>query len=380
MRNAESNASIDSNLLIREESSMRRSSLTWFVIAAAATGSPLGAQSLLYRPPNLGGTWVADAGVVQFNFLHRFYVSPGPQHFVVNYPTFTLAAGLGHQVAFGALFATRSNLVAVTSGSQSTNETELYARWRVYGAEGRPGFAVAVTPAYNFLAKSVDGEVGVDWTQGPLTLHGAARAMSRRLGQSGNSAAAFAGGFNARLNQYIGVSADVGSFTSPSVRAAWSAAIDVLIPGSPHTFSLQASNATSATIQGASEGVSPPLVLSNVLYGFEFTIPIHLKRFAPWFHGRPKAITLGAPAGTPVAAEIRISSLKFATDTVRIAAGQSVRWVNGDPVEHTVSFDVDPGSPLIPPNASFIHRFDKPGTYSYHCTPHPFMTGVVIVR
>lgn len=337
----------------------------------------LGAQSLMYRPPNLGGTWVPDGGVVQFNFVHRFYVDPGPDHAVVNFPNFTFAAGFGHQLAVGVRFATRSLLVGSGSGSSSTNETELYGRWRLYGAEGRPGFGVAITPAYNLLAKSMDGELGLDWTRGSLTLHGAARAMSRRLGQQGNAAAAFAGGLNARLTQYVALSADVGSFVSPTVRAAWSAAINFLIPGSPHTFSLQASNAISGTIQGNSEGISSP---KNVLYGFEFTIPLHLKRFSPWFHGRPKPVTLGAPAGTPVAAEIRISSLKFGTDTVRIAAGQSVRWVNGDPVEHTVSFDVEPGSPLIPPNASYIHRFDKPGTYPYHCTPHPFMTGVVIVR
>ncbi|HEV2751916.1 MAG TPA: plastocyanin/azurin family copper-binding protein, partial [Gemmatimonadales bacterium] len=102
----------------------------------------------------------------------------------------------------------------------------------------------------------------------------------------------------------------------------------------------------------------------------------------PWFHGRPKPVQLGAPVGTPVAAEIRIMSLKFPGDTVRISAGQAVRWVNGDPVEHTVTFEggSEAGSPVIPPNASYVHRFDKPGTYTYHCTPHPFMTGVVIVR
>ena len=352
---------------------------TLFAMLTVMGAAPLGAQSLLYRPPNLGGTWVPDGGVVQFNFVHRFYVSPGPSHTVVNYPNFTLAAGFGHQVSLGAHFATRS-LAGTFSGAQSSNETEVYGRWRVHGVEGQPGFAVAITPAYNLLAKSADGELGVEWTQGPLTLHGAGRVVSRRLGQSGDAAAAVAGGFNARLNQYIGVSADVGSFVSPTTRAAWSAAINFLIPGSPHTFSLQASNAASTSIQGNSNGVSTSSALSNVLYGFEFTIPLHLKRFSPWFHGRPKPVTLGAPAGTPVAAEIRISSLKFATDTVRIAPGQSVRWVNGDPVEHTVSFDVEPGSPLIPPNASYIHRFDKPGTYPYHCTPHPFMTGVVIVR
>jgi plastocyanin len=337
---------------------------------------PLSAQSLLYRPPNLGGTWVSEAGVVQFNFLHRFYVSPGPSHSVVNFPTFTLATGLGHQVDIGTHFATKS-IAGLGDTAQSSNETEVYARWRLLGAEGKPGFAVAVTPAYNFLAKSADGEVSVDWTQGSLTLHGAARGMSRRLGESGTSAAAFAGGVNARLNQYVGVSADVGTFVSPSVRAAWSAAINVLIPGSPHTFSLQASNATSATIQGGSEGITSP---KSILYGFEFTIPLHLKRFAPWFHGTPKT-AVPPPAAAGVAADVRMAVYKFGTDSVTISAGQAVRWINDDPVEHTVTFDgTEGGSPVLPHNGTFIHRFEKPGRYTYHCTPHPFMKGVVIVR
>ncbi|HKW41324.1 MAG TPA: plastocyanin/azurin family copper-binding protein [Gemmatimonadales bacterium] len=353
-----------------------RATLSFLLVGMAG---PLSGQSLLYRPPNLGGTWVPDAGVVQFNFVHRFYVSPGPSHAVVNFPNFTIAAGFPGRVALGAHFATRSLLVGTGNGAQSSNETELFGRWRVYGAEGRPGFGVAVTPAYNLLAKSFDGEVGLDWTRGALTLHGAGRAVSRRLGQSGKSAAAFAGGFNARLNQYVAVSADAGSFVSPTVRAAWSAALNLLIPGSPHTFSLQASNATSASIQGTSEGISSP---KNILYGFEFTIPLHLKRFSPWFHKSPKAVTLGAPPGTAVAAEVRMSALKFAGETVPISAGQAVRWTNADPVEHTVTFDggTEAGSPVIPPNASYIHRFDRPGTYPYHCTPHPFMKGVIVVR
>ena len=350
----------------------------WFAsLLLVAVAAPLGAQSLLYRPPNLGGTWVPDAGVVQFNFVHRFYVSPGPSHSVVNFPNFTIATGVGHQVGFGAHFATRSVLVGTGSGAGSFNETELYGRWRVYGAEGRPGFGVAVTPAYNLLAKSLDGEVGIDWTQGALTLHGAGRAMSRRLGQSGKGAVAFASGLNARLNPYVGLSADVGSFVSPTVRAAWSAAINLLIPGSPHTFSLQASNAPSGSIQGISEGISSP---KNVLYGFEFTIPLHLKRFAPWFHGSSKtAVPPAKVAG--VAADVRMTTYKFGDDSVTIAVGQVVRWINDDPVEHTVTFEgAEPGSPSIPTNGTFIHRFDRPGVYRYHCTPHPFMKGVVIVK
>ncbi len=132
---------------------MKRVSFALLTLAAVA---PLQAQSLLYRPPNLGGTWVPDGGVVQFNFVHRFYVTPGPSHSVINFPNFTLAAGFGHQAAFGAHFATRS-IVGLGSGALSTNETEVYGRWRVHGVEGQPGFAVAVTPAYNLLAKRPAG-------------------------------------------------------------------------------------------------------------------------------------------------------------------------------------------------------------------------------
>jgi plastocyanin len=347
---------------------MKHASFALLLLAAAA---PLGAQSLLYRPPNLGGTWVPDGGVVQFNFIHRFYVAPSAgSHKVTNFPTFTLAVGLGHDLAIGTHYGTNS---VVVQNPYRPNETEVYARWRVIGAEGKDGFAVSLTPAYNFAAHSADGELGVDYTIGRLTLSGAARGMSKPLGID-TARVAFAGGAAARLTDYIAVSADVGSFVSPTVRAAWSVALNFLIPGSPHTFSFQASNATTSTMEGNSIG------FNTMLYGFEFTIPLHLKRFSPWFHRSPKPVALGTP-GAAVAAQISVAALKFTTDTVTIAAGQAVRWTNRDPVEHTVTFDgAEPGSPPIPPSGSYVHRFDTRGTYTYHCTPHPFMKGVVVVR
>ncbi len=284
------------------------------VLALLVSAAPaLGAQSLLYRAPDLGGTWTPDGGVVQFNFLHRFYVSPGPAHAVVNYPTFTLALGLGGRAALGARFATRSP-AGTGAGAQSTNETETYMRWRPLGREGAPGLTVAVTPAYSWLAHSAAGELAADWTRGPVTLQGAVRGVSRRLGRRGDAAAALAGGLVARLNSYIAVSADLGSFVSPAGRAAWSAALDFLIPGTP-------------------------------------------------------------------AAEVRLANFRFDRDSVTVAAGALVRWTNTDPVAHTVTFEADEsGSPLIPTNGSYVRRFDRPGRYAYHCTPHPFMKGVVVVR
>jgi len=343
----------------------------WFALLTLAVAAPLNAQSLLYRPPNLGGTWVPDPSVVQFNFVHRFYVADASgAHKITNFPTFTFALGLGNELGIGMHYGTNSFVV---QNPYRPNETEVYARWRVIGTEGKQGFAVSFTPAYNFAAHSADGELGVDYTIGRLTLSGAARGMSKAFGID-TARAAFAGGAAARLTDYIAVSADVGSFVTPTVRAAWSVALNVLIPGSPHTFSFQASNATTSTIEGNSIG------FGKMLYGFEFTIPLHLKRFAPWFHGKPRPSAVG-DVSAPVAATVRLAAYKFATDTVTIAAGQAVRWVNDDPVEHTVTFDgAEPGSPLIPANGSFVHRFDRAGRYAYHCTPHPFMKGVVIVK
>src|SRR5437660_11838871 len=116
---------------------MKRVSLALLVLAAPPVATPLAAQSLLYRPPNLGGTWVPDGGVVQFNFLHRFYVFPGPPQFVENHPTLTLVAVFGNKIASGGRFATKS--ITGGGGGKSDNATELSARWIADGAEGRPG-------------------------------------------------------------------------------------------------------------------------------------------------------------------------------------------------------------------------------------------------
>src|SRR5213594_1410796 len=246
VRNAELKCKVDPT----GRSLMKHASLA-VLAAVALAAAPLRAQSLLYRPPNLGGTWVADPGVVQFNFLHRFHVSEGPVSEVQNFPTFTLATGLGHGIGIGWHFGTNS---IVGPGRLTNNESEWFVRWRATGVEGRKGINVAVTAAYNELAQSGDGEIGVDYTVGRLTLSGAARGMTHPFREP-DAKAALAGGFVARLTDYIAVSADIGSRVSPTPRAAWSAAINFLIPGSPHTFSLQASNAATSTIQGNSQGL-----------------------------------------------------------------------------------------------------------------------------
>ncbi|MBI4513842.1 MAG: plastocyanin, partial [Gemmatimonadetes bacterium] len=55
--------------------------------------------------------------------------------------------------------------------------------------------------------------------------------------------------------------------------------------------------------------------------------------------------------------------------------------LNGDAVAHTVTADEGSwGSPLIEPGGMFQRTFDEPGRYTYHCVPHPFMKGVIVVE
>lgn len=342
----------------------------------ALLAAPVSAQSLLFRSPNLSGTWVPEPGVVQFNFLHRFYVSGAPAHSVINFPTFTLAVGLPAHLGLGLRYATHAD---AQTGS-GTNETELYARWqRRFG--GSHPVTFALTPAYNTASKGLDGEVGLDWTTGPLTLLGAVRGMSKAYGLD-TARVALAGGAVVRLNSYVGLSGDVASLlaTRPGESAAWSVGLVFAIPNSPHTFSLQASNVDVNTIEGSSHKGPIPTALNKPIYGFEFTIPLHLSRFGAWFHKSATAAVTG-DANAPVGATITISAMKFPQDTIVVTAGQAVRWNNADPLGHTITFDGgEHGSELINPGNAYVHRFDRPGTYTYHCTPHPFMKGVVVVK
>jgi len=349
---------------------MRLAPISTAILLAIA--SPLPAQSLLYRSPNMSGTWVAAPGVVQFNFLHRFYVANSTGgHKVTNFPTFTVEAGVMRNVGVGLYYSTNSILV---SNPYRPNEAEAFARWRFLGTEGQPGLSAAIRPAYNTAARSFDAEASADYTVGALTLSGAVRYIGKLSGVSGRSDIGVAAGATLRLNSYVGINADVAKLTDHDTATAWSAAIVLAIPGSPHTFSLQASKAVANTIQSGSIG-NP-----KILYGFEFTIPLHPARFAPWFR-RTKAPAVAGDVDAPVAATIDIGAMKFQTDSVVIPAGQAVRWNNTDPLGHTVTFEGgESSSALIQPNTAYIHRFDRPGTYRYHCTPHPFMVGVVVVR
>jgi LPXTG-motif cell wall-anchored protein len=75
-----------------------------------------------------------------------------------------------------------------------------------------------------------------------------------------------------------------------------------------------------------------------------------------------------------------ISDYKYTPSTITVTAGESVTWNNSGPTGHSATADdgsFDTG--ILSKGASGSHTFSKAGTYSFHCTPHPFMKGTVVV-
>ena len=88
-----------------------------------------------------------------------------------------------------------------------------------------------------------------------------------------------------------------------------------------------------------------------------------------------------AATGAPVAANaVTIRNFAFAPQVVTVKAGTTVHWTNRDSEAHTVTSDSGAfGSSALQPGVGYSYTFTKPGTYSYHCAIHPFMTGKVVV-
>jgi plastocyanin len=83
----------------------------------------------------------------------------------------------------------------------------------------------------------------------------------------------------------------------------------------------------------------------------------------------------------PASAEVRIDNFSFEPQTLTVAVGTEVVWVNRDDIPHTiVSADGIFKSKVRDTDEKFSYRFAKSGTYSYYCSLHPKMTGKIVVR
>lgn len=103
-------------------------------------------------------------------------------------------------------------------------------------------------------------------------------------------------------------------------------------------------------------------------------------------------------ASEPAATVEMGNQLTFEPASLTIKAGETVEFVNGSPLVHTVTADPakarDADNVSLPTGAetfdsgnlasgeSFSHTFTEPGTYQYFCIPHEAagMTGTIVVQ
>jgi len=83
----------------------------------------------------------------------------------------------------------------------------------------------------------------------------------------------------------------------------------------------------------------------------------------------------------PPATAVDIKKFAFAPKEITVAPGTRIIWTNRDETPHTVtSTNKSFASKGLDGDDKFEHTFTSEGDFSYFCTVHPFMTGVVHVR
>ena len=340
--------------------------------AALVCAGPVHSQATLDAPPNVSHGWVAGAGGLQFNLLHRFSLGPAPSRKLQNAPTLSVAYGVTSWLSVGFNYASASEVVQAYP-----NEWELFARIAPFTQDGGAPVDVYVQGGYNIAAESVDGQLLLARRVGPVRAFAGVGVLGDAL-RVGGSRATVAAGATMRLHGLFGLTADASTFADRerSDDVAWSAGVNLGIANTPHTMSVHATNVASRTLQGIARGTG------HTRYGFEYTIPISLSRFhsraAP---DRASAYRRGieAPETKPVIVDVR--SLRFARGRIEVEVGTTVEWRNRDPLAHTVTADNGAfESGEIGPESRWSQTFTTSGTFSYHCTPHPHMKATVVVR
>lgn len=93
----------------------------------------------------------------------------------------------------------------------------------------------------------------------------------------------------------------------------------------------------------------------------------------------PRKIVVQPGAATS-AGDVSIASFAFAPKSVTVKAGQTVTFTNNDSVAHTTTSTMWDSKEIQSGGTYTLTAPAQPGTYDYHCTIHPFMTGTLVVQ
>jgi YVTN family beta-propeller protein len=76
---------------------------------------------------------------------------------------------------------------------------------------------------------------------------------------------------------------------------------------------------------------------------------------------------------------ITISGFAFAPAQLRIDTGETVTWLNVDGAPHSVALKSHAVSDTLMPGGSYSANFAQSGDFTYFCSIHPYMSGIIQV-
>ena len=86
------------------------------------------------------------------------------------------------------------------------------------------------------------------------------------------------------------------------------------------------------------------------------------------------------PRASAAGHDVGIANFAFSPSSITIAPGDTVTWTNSDSTTHTVTGNNGSwGSGGLANGQTYTHQFNETGDYSYHCSIHSSMTGIVHV-
>jgi plastocyanin len=356
---------------------MRNGTAALALILTAVAAAPLHGQRLIERTPNLPNVVSALPGMLEASLTHRFSRTTGTSG-VASVATFDVALGVPFLLPVRWTGGLRFSPAGAIGGS---DEWEAYDRLGVLRQAAGAPFDVNITGAYNFSARSIDGEASLARRVGPFRVIGAARALASPY-EGDDARLAVSGGFVWQVSPRsspLALAADVATLTDRRAgeQVAWSAGVHAGLPHTALSLSLHATNSVTTTLQGTSIGGR------RTRWGLELNAPVELIGFLIGVYASREDARRAVDEDVDVAPAhtVRMYGYLYAPATLRIRAGDVVEWINDDAVVHTVSsenagFD----SRGIQPGERWRARFTERGVYPYYCGPHPFMKGVVVVR
>ena len=86
-------------------------------------------------------------------------------------------------------------------------------------------------------------------------------------------------------------------------------------------------------------------------------------------------------AGGALAADsgVTVAGFAFSPQSITIDVGDTVTWTNNDDVDHTATGSGFDTSTITSGGGTATVTFATAGTFQYHCTIHPSMTGTIVV-